>query len=193
MRYRSDDPSHHERTLLPRNYISLQICTEMVVCGVTIINRQREYCLKIRFWRQQQFTVKQQETPTSSHLIIAEMCWLRHYIKHYLSSFHFIVYYVAKPLSTTFESNSLNTLSLWPFGWQEDNTGQFWVLNHINEHQYTRQTIGIALVIAPFGTATVATRSRYRQLPLGISRKNFMIKQIWGYVERAAIMQGFKR
>ena len=32
MKYRSDNPSHHERTLLPRSYISLQHCLKSLIC-----------------------------------------------------------------------------------------------------------------------------------------------------------------
>ena len=32
MKDRSDDPSHHEQTLLPRSYISLCDCQESTVC-----------------------------------------------------------------------------------------------------------------------------------------------------------------
>ena len=44
MKDRSDDPSHHERTLLPRSYISLRSVQDVSICiFVFIISQAKEF------------------------------------------------------------------------------------------------------------------------------------------------------
>ena len=52
MKDRSDDPSHHERTLLPQSYISLPFRTKEIGCNLDgPLKWEREMCDVLEFSR----------------------------------------------------------------------------------------------------------------------------------------------